>query len=63
MLELLKEEKRRGSKIVVRPDHGRLMEIDRGRECYCGYSYAGRLVGLAELRGLEIGLKSCRKGL
>ena len=63
MLELLKEEKRRGEGIVVRPDHGRLMEIDRGRGCYCGYSYGGRLVGLAELRGLEIGLKYLRKGL
>lgn len=57
MLELLREEKRRGCEVVVRPDHGRLMEIDRGRKCYCGYSYGGRLVGLAELRGLEIGLK------
>lgn len=61
MLALLKEEKRRGADIVVRPDHGRLMEIDRGRNCYCGYGYGGRLVGLAELRGLEIGLKAfCR---
>ena len=57
MIALLKEEKRRGEGIVVRPDHGRLMEIDKGRSCYCGYSYGGRLVGLAELRGLEIGLK------
>lgn len=57
MIALLKEEKRRGKGIVVRPDHGRLMEIDKGRNCYCGYSYGGRLVGLAELRGLEIGLK------
>ena len=57
MIELLKEEKRRGEGIVVRPDHGRLMEIDKGRKCYCGYSYGGRLVGLAELRGLEIALK------
>ena len=59
----LKEEKRRGEGIVVRPDHGRFMEIDKGRKCYCGYSYGGRLVGLAELRGLEIGLKYARKGL
>lgn len=63
MKELLKEEKRRGEGIVVRPDHGRLMEIDRSRKCYGGYSYGGRLVGLAELRGLEIGLKYCNKGL
>ncbi|MBO5775034.1 MAG: mannonate dehydratase [Kiritimatiellae bacterium] len=57
MLELMKEEKRRGEGIVVRPDHGKLMEIDKARKCYCGYSYGGRLIGLAELRGLEIGLK------
>ena len=67
--EFLKEEKRRGEKIVVRPDHGRLMEIDqllakqKGKACYCGYSYGGRLIGLAELRGLEIGLKYAKKGL
>lgn len=57
MLALLKEERRRGAEIVVRPDHGRLMEIDKGRTCYYGYAYGGRLVGLAELRGLEAGLK------
>ena len=66
--EFLKEEKRRGEGIVVRPDHGRYLEIDRelaklkGKDCYCGYSYGGRLIGLAELRGLEIGLKYARKG-
>ena len=58
MLALLKEEKRRGEGIVVRPDHGRLLEIDKGRDCYCGYSYGGRLIGLAELRGLEIGVRA-----
>jgi mannonate dehydratase len=63
MIELLKEEKRRGEGIVVRPDHGRLMEIDKSRKCYCGYSYGGRLVGLAELRGLETGIKYLKKGL
>ncbi len=63
MLAFLKEEKRRGEEIVVRPDHGRLMEIDKGRKCYCGYSYGGRLIGLAELRGLEIGLKAAYPAL
>ncbi|MCQ2388132.1 MAG: mannonate dehydratase [Kiritimatiellae bacterium] len=63
MLALLREEKRRGADIVVRPDHGRLMEIDKRRNCYCGYSYGGRLVGLAELRGLEIGLKAFSRGV
>ena len=63
MLEFLKEEKRRGRGIVVRPDHGRFMEIDKGRKCYCGYSYGGRIIGLAELRGLEIGLKFACRGV
>lgn len=54
---LVKEETRRGEAIVVRPDHGRSMEIDKGRDCYSGYAYGGRLVGLAELRGLEHGIR------
>ena len=56
----LREEKRRGEQIVVRPDHGRLLEVDRGRACYPGYAYGGRLIGLAELRGLEAGLRYAR---
>ncbi len=54
---LIAEETRRGEGIVVRPDHGRYMEIDKARNCYAGYSYGGRLVGLAELRGLEYALR------
>ena len=57
MAELVKEERRRGLQIVVRPDHGRTLDIDNGRKCYYGYSYGGRLVGLSELRGLEAGIK------
>ena len=57
MLELLKEERRRGKEIVLRPDHGRMLDIDKGRTCYYGYSYGGRLIGISELRGLEAGLK------
>lgn len=57
MLELVKEERRRGREIVVRPDHGRKLNIDKGRTCYYGYDYGGRLVGLSELRGLEAGIK------
>ena len=57
MLELLKEEQRRGKEIVLRPDHGRMLDIDKGRTCYYGYSYGGRLIGISELRGLEAGLK------
>ena len=57
MLELLKEERRRGKEIVMRPDHGRMLDIDKDRTCYYGYSYGGRLIGLSELRGLEAGIK------
>ena len=64
MFELLKEERRRGAEIVVRPDHGRMLDADKGRTCYYGYSYGGRLIGLSELRGLEAGLKyKPRRGL
>lgn len=59
----LREEKRRGEPIVVRPDHGRVLDIDRNRTYYYGYSYGGRILGLAELRGLEAGLKYARKEL
>ena len=57
MRALLVEEKRRGEGIVVRPDHGRHMEIDRCRKSYSGYDYGGRLVGLAELRGVACALQ------
>lgn len=57
---LIAEEDRRKEGIIVRPDHGRFMEIDKGRNCYPGYGYGGRLVGLAELRGLECGLRYAR---
>lgn len=63
---LINEEERRKAagwsdwQIPVRPDHGKLMDIDRNRHCYAGYSYGGRLIGLAELRGLSLGLQSCR---
>ena len=57
MRELVKEERRRGREIVVRPDHGRMLDIDKGRTCYYGYSYGGRLVGISELRGLEAGVR------
>lgn len=64
---ILDEEERRqaegraDARVPMRPDHGHLLSADPVQNANPGYSYVGRLKGLAEIRGVATAVAALRQ--